>query len=216
MSDARHTPPGDRSFAASLMRHLAIGAGLIAVVALVFWGIGRFRGPTSEGPVISAPTDTTATPTAGSGEPDQDDATGPSPDRTTAEPTSEPATEPAPPTETTTPTETATPEPDGTEAATDETRSSVSVQVLDATGGDGDRLQAVVDRLRELGYRVVATNRAVRTYERSTVFYTDGHRDDAVMIREDIPELSVVEEKPDNLSDSVDAHVIVGEDYPES
>lgn len=196
------------------MRHLAAGAALIAIVALVFWGIGRFRGPTADGPVISAPTDTTATPTAGSGEPDQDDATGPSPDRTTADPTSEPTSEPA--TEPATPAETATPEPDGTEAATDGTRSSVSVQVLDATGGDGDRLQAVVDRLRELGYRVVATNRAVRTYERSTVFYTDGHRDDAVMIREDIPELSVVEEKPDNLSDSVNAHVIVGEDYPAS
>lgn len=200
MTDARHTPPGDRSFASSVARHLLAGAALVVVVALVFWGIGRFRAPTGDGPVISAPSE------AGT--------TDPAPVEPTASPTpaitTGPTAEPTSPSETLAASPTPSPEPTAGE------RSSISVQVLDATGGDGARMQDVVDQLRELGYRVVATARAVRLYERSTVFFTEGHREDAVMIREDIPALSVVEEKPDNLSDSVEAHVVVGEDYPES
>lgn len=201
MTDARHTPPGDRSFASSVVRHLVAGAALVAVVALVFWGIGRFRGPTGDGPVISAPSDVGTTE--------------PSPVHTTASATPG-ATSTGPTAQPTTPSETVAASPSPSDEPIDGDRSSISVQVLDATGGDGARTQDVVDRLRELGYRVVATGRAVRLYERSTVFFTEGHRDDALIVREDIPALSVVEEKPDNLSDTVEAHIVVGEDYPES
>lgn len=201
MTDARHTPPGDRSFASSVVRHLGAGAALIAVVALVFWGIGRVRGPSADGPVISAPTERTTDPSAV--------------DATVETPTS--STSPAAASEPTAPSgpvsESPGPSPSPSVAVAD--RSSISVQVLDATGGDGDRMQAVVDELRELGYQVVATGRAVRTYDRSTVFFTEGHREEALTIRQDMPELSVVEAKPSNLSDDVDAHIIVGLDYPE-
>lgn len=201
MTDARHTPPGDRSFASSVVRHLVAGAALVAVVALVFWGIGRFRAPTGDGPVISAPSD------VGTTEPSAvDTAASATPEDTPTERTAQP----------TPPRETVAASPSESAVPTAGDRSAISVQVLDATGGDGSRMQDVVAQLRELGYRVVATNRAVRRYERSTVFFTEGRRDDALMIRHDIPALSVVEEKPDNLSDSVEAHVVVGEDYPES
>ncbi|MBW3562393.1 MAG: LytR C-terminal domain-containing protein [Actinobacteria bacterium] len=202
MSDARHTPSGDSSFATSLTRHVIAGLALIAVVAASFWVIGQIR-PASQGtPVISAPTPS---------DPEIPAETRTEVSETPTDP-STPATAPfATPSVTVSPA--ASPSPTATSA---DARSSISVQVLDATGGDGDALDAAVEDLRELGYQVVASSRAVRTYDRSTLFFTDGHRGDAVQIQQDLPEFGVIEDKPDNLSDAVDVHVIVGLDHPEA
>ena len=202
MSDARHTPSGDSSFATSFTRHVIAGLALIAVVAASFWVIGQIR-PTGQGnPVISAPT------------PSDPDTPVETRTEVSETPTgsSTPSTEPS-----ATPSETASPAASPSPAATSaDDRSAISVQVLDATGGDGDALAAAVEDLRELGYQVVASSRAVRTYDRSTLFFSDGHRADAAQIQQDLPEFGVIEEKPDNLSDSVDVHVIVGLDHPEA
>jgi hypothetical protein len=89
----------------------------------------------------------------------------------------------------------------------------VSVQVLNAAGEDGTRARVAEGQLRDDGYRIVATNPAVRTYERTTVFYTPGAEGKAQQIADEYG-YAVVEEKPGNLSANVDVHVVVGQDHP--
>ena len=178
MSNAKHTPTGDRSFAISVLAHLAAGVALVLAVAGAFWGLGQVRAPETT-PVITAPDETPDTP---------DDADEP-------EETDEPE---------------AADEPEETRAHAPQ---DVSVQILDAAGDDGTRMRVAEGWMRDDGYRVVATNRAVRTYEQTTVFYTPGAEDKARQVAAEYG-YAVVEEKPDNLSDSVDVHVVVGQDHP--
>lgn len=209
MMPGKHTPPGDRSFVVSLATHLSAGVALILVVAGAFWGLGQIQGSPAGDPTITPP----------------EIAAG---DETPAPEDPPPATEPAEPDE---PDDAA---PDETEPADDEpvdepengengqdgeTRafepSEISVQVLDAAGDGGTRMQALVAELRADGYRVVATGQARRIYERSTIFYTDGAQEKAWFVSSEYPALTIVEEKPSNLTSSVEVHIVVGEDYPE-
>lgn len=206
MTRGKHTPAGDRSFAVSVVVHLAAGVALVAAVAGAFWGIGQVRGP-EDGPVIvGAPDDDAPSPS-------------PTPEPVTADP--EPTASPRP----TPTTDDDGSQDDGTEVAdeggatdddTEVTPSEVSIQVLDATGDGGGRAQAAVEALRADGWRIVATNRAARYYERSTIFYTPGHEAAARALADRYPEFDIVQEKPDNLTSSVAVHVVVGGDYPES
>lgn len=195
MADGRHTSAGDRSFAASVARNVVAGLALVGVVSVVFWGIGQLDAADGAGnPVITAPSDepaALASPT---------ESTEPPPPPVTAE-------EPTP-----TPTPTPTPSPTATATAEIEP-SEVTVQVLDAAGDDGSAAEDATGRLREAGYVVVAENAAVRMYERSTLFYTEGHEAEARAIAEVLTEFDVIEEKPDNLSSEVDVHAVVGADW---
>lgn len=163
--------------------------GLAVVMAVAFWVVGEMRGDGDEAPTAAAPTPT-ATATAGG--PD-----GP-----------------------TTPPATATPTPDqgatGSPSPTAPGDASiapgeVSVQVLDAAGDDGSAAADVAVRLREAGYSVVAENQAIRNYEQTTVFYTEGSQSKARQVADQFG-YPVVEPKLDNLSDTVDLHVVVGAD----
>ncbi|MGH3442908.1 MAG: LytR C-terminal domain-containing protein [Nitriliruptorales bacterium] len=192
MSDARHTPPGDRSFARSVSAHLAAGVALIAVVAGAFWGLGRI-GQEPTGPIVAA------SPTEGDA-PATTEPTSPNPQATA------PATpEPGSPT----PTEASSPTESPTGGEVDP--ASVSMQVLDATEA-GTAAGGFADRARSDGYRVVAVNRAVRVYERTTVFWSPGHEEAARHVAAQYG-FAVVEEKPNNLTSSVNVHVVIGEDY---
>lgn len=198
MEHGKHTPHGDRSFAVSVLVHLAAGVALVAAVAGAFWGIGQVRGP-EDGPVIiGAPDDESPTP---------DGASSPPPETAPVE-TPPPAPDPA-----------ETDEPDEVEAEPTPTDTiapgDVSVQVLDATGDGGERMRAAVEVLRGDGWRIVATNRASRYYERSTVFYSPGHEEAARALAERYPQFRIVKEKPESLTSSVAVHVVIGGDYPE-
>ncbi len=85
-----------------------------------------------------------------------------------------------------------------------------SVQVLDAAG-DTAAVDAVIERLTEFGYNVVATNPSRQDYDATTVLYTDGHEDEAVALRARDRRFAEIEIN-DRLSPSVDLHVIVGSD----
>ncbi len=161
---------------------------LVLVVTVLFWIIGRVRGP--ESPLITQPAPTSPTPTV------------------TSEPTTPTPATPTGLTAAPAPTPTLTPSPTVTIPP-----SEITVQILDAAGDGGSAASDLGRRLRQAGYRVVATNQAVRTYQRSTLFYTQGHEADARVIQRDFPEFVVVDEKPANLSGNVDVHAVVGRDY---
>ncbi|MBW3577756.1 MAG: LytR C-terminal domain-containing protein [Actinobacteria bacterium] len=196
---SRHLEDGDRSFVASVVRHLLAGVALVATVAAAFWGVGRLQTTptdvevgtgTTEGPTVQTPT-VTATedaPTIEDTAAVQDPPTAASPTVTPTDPATLPAVDP----------------------------SQVTVQVLDAAADGGSRAAHAVRTLREAGYRVVAVNRAVRTYARTTVFHTADETVAAEAVAAALPSPDeVIEAKPDNLSDSVKVHVVVGTDYPE-
>lgn len=189
--------------ATSTFGRLAVGAvGLIVAAAVLFALIGAVTDEDTD-PVAGDPTED-VTPTATESPTGGGDVTD--------EPTS-----PAP----TTPAETATPTPtDGaTETATDDPTTdpridpaTVSVQVLDAVLDDAGATAAeVADQLAADGYQLIAENPAVRVYEQTTVFFVADNRPAAQQIAEDYG-FSVVEPAPDNLSSSVDVHVVVGQD----
>lgn len=215
MGRGKHSPPGDRSFAISAVLHLAGAVALVAAVAAAFWGLGQVQ--TVGDPVITEPVETPEpTPTELAEPADEAD-----------EP--EPADEPDPADEADEPdapaddgSDTVEDEPaddtDTDEEPADEDRavepSSVSIQVLDAAGDGGGRASFAATRLQSDGYRVVAENQAFRTYERTTVFYSsDGDRIAAQQVADEYG-YAVVEPKPDNLSASVNLHVVIGQDHP--
>lgn len=108
--------------------------------------------------------------------------------------------------------EIATPTATPTETSPAIDPAEVTIQVLDATTSDS-AMDAVVAGLREAGYDVQAINSASRIYDQTTVFYTvaDGNKEAAEQLAEEFG-WAVVEEKLDNLSDSVRIHIVVGED----
>jgi hypothetical protein len=178
--------------ATALLGRFLLGAvGLVVGGALLFALIGAVAG--DDGDATAAPT----TPVATDDEPDP-----------TTTPTDAPTDAP------TGPAETATDTPAPTETATDAGQAidpdTVTVQVLDGTGGTGAASE-VAGRLRDAGYRIIAENRAIRVYDATTVFYTEGNEDAARQIAAQFG-FSVVEPKPANLSSSVRIHLVVGTD----
>lgn len=92
---------------------------------------------------------------------------------------------------------------------------SISIQVLDAVGGDGgsQAAQAVADELREAGYDVVVVNRAGRDYDATTVFWSEGQATGGQQVAAALG-ASEARQTPEEvqLSNSVDVHVVVGAD----
>jgi len=86
----------------------------------------------------------------------------------------------------------------------------ISVQVLNATDVPkaDDRM---ADRLVTLGFSVVAVQEAATPYEETTVFYsTDASKEAAERLAERFG--WIVEPRPQNLSEEVSLHVVVGAD----
>lgn len=201
MVTGRHAIPGDRSFAASLLRSLASAVALVTLVAAAFWGIGRFQ-PTGElgdpgdgtGPALEEPPVAHAPPA----EEETGYETLGLPSRLTPSPTASASA-------------TATPSPSSSPTVAI-APSRVSVQVLDAAGDDGVRARRAVSRLRADGYNVVATNEASRVYSRTEVMYSPGKEAAARQIASAYG-LSEVRPKPSNLTSRVDVHLVIGRDY---
>ena len=86
----------------------------------------------------------------------------------------------------------------------------VTVQVLNAAGASGAD-EAMIRRLRKLGYEIAATVTAARLYDRTTVFWSSpGGKGAARALAARYGWRSGP--KPANLSPSVDIHVVVGLD----
>lgn len=89
-----------------------------------------------------------------------------------------------------------------------------TVQVLNASG-DAGVLRDVIAVLEEVGFQVVAEGRASRAYARTTVFWSDGHEDEAEELR-DADERFAVIQRNERLDPTIDLHVVVGRDWAAS
>jgi hypothetical protein len=208
---AKHTPAEDNSFALSLAKHGAAAVALVVVVAAAFWGVGRMGEDTAEPAAAGQETGETPTPDAGGAStPPAEDTPTPSVSDT---PASTPST--AGPSVSATPTAseaTATETPSSEQTNDGLDPASISVQVLDAVRDDaGVGAQGWADQLEADGYDVIVINTASVTYARTTVFYTPGNEAAARQIAAQYG-FTEVDLRPDNLSDSVDIHLVVGQD----
>lgn len=89
--------------------------------------------------------------------------------------------------------------------------SSISVQVLDGVHTDGGAAaDAVAGEVSDAGYRMVAQNQSI-SYDQTTVLWTSGSEQAARQLARDLG-ISQVRAQPGNLSEGVDAHVVVGAD----
>lgn len=180
---------------------LGAAVGIVLGSALLFALLGMLRDDTPAPEVVADPTPSTAAT--------EDPTAAASPEPT--------ATEPAPGDDASSPPAEASPEPEP--EPTDEPSSvdpaSVSIQVLDAVGGEdgGAAAEAVADELREAGYDVVVVNKAGRQYDVTTVFWSSGQEVGGQQVAAAIG-AARAEATPDDvqLSDSVDVHVVVGVD----
>lgn len=181
--------------------------GLIAVMTLVFAGVGALRGDGGDSTLVAGSRSPAATsaPDA-TGDPSPTDApapadTGSTPGQPEVETTvsaDEPSGESTEPPEESEPAESIPPQ-------------QITVQILDAADDEGVAAGDVAATLRKDGYRVVAEHPAVRTYEQTTVFYSPGHEASARQIAAQygFPRVGPM---PDNLNDTVRVHVVVGTD----
>lgn len=130
------------------------------------------------------------------------------PTATTPPPPPPPAPAPAPEPTPTAPA-TATPEPTAGQIG-----AGVTVQVLFGAGTDEARYQAAIAVLEDLGYEVTAAGQAIQSYTETTVFASPGHEGDAAALVAADPRFTVVGDNPGNLTEEIDIHVVVGDDWP--
>lgn len=193
---------GDRAGVVPQLLGAAVGIVLGATLLFALLGMLRDDEPSPEVVAEPSPTETVEDSTE-----DPTDA----PDETTDDPADEATEEPDDGA-----TEEASPEPTETEEPpADVDPATISIQVLDAVGGeDGPAAsQAVADELRAAGFNVVVVNRAGRTYDVTTVFWSAGQEAGGRQVAASLG-TSEAEETPVEvqLSDSVDVHVVVGAD----
>lgn len=118
----------------------------------------------------------------------------------------------APETETPTPVET-TPTPEETKTRKPKEKlitQGITVQVLNGTD-DAEAGEAMAERLRELGYQVVAVESSSTGYKETTVFWSLPDTERAAKVLADRFDWAA-DEKPANLADTVSMHVVVGKD----
>lgn len=180
----RHSVGDERAFWKSLLLFGLKWVGVIALPALAIWGVWRLVNQPESPTNVASVTKT-------------------QPDRS---PSPEPPAESAPPADVAPPAES----PPAPEPAPSPKRSG-KLQVLNgsATSGTG---QKAADRLREVGYEIVAVQNASRRYEKTTIFYQEGSR----ALADEIAALfgfGIVEAAPSNLSKQVPISVVVGDDY---
>ncbi|MBA2318819.1 MAG: LytR C-terminal domain-containing protein [Euzebyales bacterium] len=209
---ARHAHPDRRAYYSSLAA--AVGKGLAAVLVVVAVTVAAILlvDPRDEGPLVVMPTGAAPTDVAAAATPTGPAEASPQPTATDGE-TTPPLFDP---------TTGATPSPGitadgGTEdpdaASPGEIDpTAVTVQVLDGGAGD-ERTEAAVAALQELGYEIVAVNPARCCYEETTVLFSDGNEDLAVDLTQRDERFVTTGPNP-NLTEDVDIHVVVGQDWP--
>lgn len=186
----RHSSDSQIPFYRSFLKWLTPWL-LVAVVAVaaVWVGVGAL----GEGPL-----ETTS--------PANDSEPSPSPEPVESEtPTPEPEVSVEP-----TPTPTPEPEPEGTPEIAAPSGRGITMQVLNGTGVE-EANDRVAGRLEKLGYQIVNLEGATSAYSATTVFwsYPDAKK----------PAMRLAEyfgweagPKPENLSSTVDLHIVVGAD----
>lgn len=207
----------DRSFGASLLRAVAGGLGLVALVAVLFAAIGmvgRADRPASEDGQDTDDLAGGADEVGGDGAADDADGADderPSTDETAPDgPDADGLDDPADPSQDADDRDDnfGQPQDDEGRIAPEE----VTVQVLDGYRDDGgSAAAAVASQLREEGYPVVAENPAI-SYEVTTVLWTSGFEAEARQVAAEI-DAAEVREQPGNLSTQVHVHVVVGADH---
>jgi hypothetical protein len=194
MTRERTSSAGLRPFGAAAGRAVTAAVGFVALVALLFGGLGAWQQRDLAAADAPAPAPAPPPPPVVVPEP-------PSDDEDDADAAEEDAEEPAP----AAPTEPAT-----------RPNSEVSVQVLDGISGGGSAaVTRVVATLREAGFRIAAQNTG-RAYEVTTVFYNDGYEAEAQRVAQaiDARVVSAMSSLPPErrLNAVVNVHVIVGAD----
>jgi hypothetical protein len=223
--------PAAPDLRSSLLRHLAVAAGVIVLVAGAFWAIGAVGDDEPSLVVADAPdgAEDAAEEPAGDPAPEEDEAEDDAAvsDESQGEDAADDASESEDAAEEPVEDdadeadeadeepdvaeEEPEPEPEPEPEADRIDPASVTVQVLDGYRADGGTAaRTVAASLRDGGYRVVAENPAL-AYEVTTVLFTAGNEAAARQVAADLgaPE---VREKPANLSDQVAVHVVVGAD----
>jgi hypothetical protein len=196
MARERTPSSGPLPFNAAAGRIGVVAVGFIAIVALVFAGVGRWQ--SQDLTPVAAPTPAPAPAPVPAPAP----APAPSPPATDdADDADDEAEEPAP-------------VPPAEPAV--RPNSQVSVQVLDGiSGGGATAVTRVVATLRDAGFRIAAQNTG-RPYEVTTVFYNDGYEAEAGRVAQAIGATVVTAMStlpPERrLSAGVNVHVIVGSD----
>lgn len=185
---------------------LGAAVGIVLGATLLFALLGMLRDGDTTPEIVAAPSPSAAAEDpAPADEPADDPSDAPSPEGSD-EPSPEPVDEP---------TEEPSPEPEPTEPAAAVDPGEISIQVLDAVGGEGGSAaaRAVADELREAGYDVIVVNRAGRDYDVTTVFWSAGQEAGGRQVAGALG-TSAAEQTPEEvqLSDSVDVHVVVGAD----
>jgi hypothetical protein len=100
------------------------------------------------------------------------------------------------------------PTPEGDEPVDFE---GVTAQVLNATGGVEGAGQDMADRLARLGFDIIAIDTALGEIDVTTIYWTSSSgRPVAEALASDNGWIAA--KKPDNLSSSVEIHVLVGKD----
>lgn len=95
--------------------------------------------------------------------------------------------------------------------ATADDVAETTVQVLDGAD-DSSLTEDAVAVVSDLGYDIVAVNPSRRSSATTTVLFTEGNRAEAHALRASDPRFGQI--KPNTLfSESVDLHVVVGEDW---
>jgi hypothetical protein len=176
----------------------ARAAAVLVVFLAIFVAVDRLSAQRSEPTaVVGAPARTTSRGTGSA---------------TTAPPsTRRPPTTAGP----TTTASTGTTEPSAPTGSTLRSPKGVTVQVLNAVfvAGLGRRVAGLV---RDAGYDVVASNLALGTYTVSRIYYTGGHKADALAFRQRFPAFEQIvpaSEAKARLSPEVALHVVIGDNY---
>jgi hypothetical protein len=203
MTRERTPSSGPLPFNAAAGRAVTVAVGFVALVALLFGGLGAWQqrdlsaaeapAPAPAPPAPPAPAPAPAPPT------DDEDADVGEDDTTEGEDAGNEEPAPAPPTE-----------------PAVRPNSEVSVQVLDGISGGGSAaVTRVVATLREAGFRIAAQNTG-RAYDVTTVFYNEGYEAEARRVAQaiDASVVSAMSSLPPErrLSPGVNVHVIVGAD----
>jgi hypothetical protein len=172
---------------------------VLAAFLLLFIVIDRFSGPGEDGQPpngsgAAAPASTSVAAT------------------TTAPPAAAAPTTTVAPTTTAAPTTTTRSQPGTTTTTTLRSADGVTVQILNGTG----ELRLARDfkpLVRKEGYDIKNTANTNGHYGVSTVFYTPGHKADAVAFRARFPAFRIVDAAPTSLSTTVALHIVIGENY---
>lgn len=89
-----------------------------------------------------------------------------------------------------------------------------TVQVIAGANTSAAQVDAAVQVLGQLGYAVTEDGVSGNPYPQTTVFPTAGQEAAAQALVASDPRFAVVGENPGNLTDQLQIHVLVGEDFP--